>query len=152
MCPDDTTPPGTSDGDDPGAAAELLPALWIGSTAQVHGPGTGDYTGRVVRVVSDRGRRWTVETSDGIRLKIDPKALRRTDQPFVSTAPVYVPGSVVTIDRPTPVYPAGQRFVVTAVRATTLTVAKLGGDRGITFQVPPGVCRPADAEAASPSA
>ena len=165
MRPDDATTPDTDNGTDPdpgtaadttgpitgspatgtgGGTAERIAALWVGSTAQIHGRGTGDYAGRVVRVVSDRGQRWTVETGDGTRLKIDPRSLRVTDQRFVSTVPVYVPGSVVTITPPVAVYPAEQRFAVIAVRATTLTVAKLGGDGGITYRVPPAACHPAN--------
>ena len=155
MCPDDITMPGADNDPGPGpgtadatgtggATAELIAALWVGSTGQIHGPGTGDYAGRVVRVVSDRGRRWTVETGDGTRLKIDPTSLRETDQPFASTVPVYVPGSVVTITPPIAVYGAEQRFVVIAVRATSLTVAKLGGDGGVTYRVAPAACHPAD--------
>lgn len=151
MSADDTTPTGPdtttgATGTDSGGA-ELLPALWPGSTAQVHGPGTGKYTDAIVRVLSDRGRRWTVETSDGTRLKIDPVMLRETDQPFVSTAPAYVPGSVVTVTPPVAPHPAGQRFVVTAVRVPYLTVAKLGGEAGTTYRVSPAACRPADPDA-----
>lgn len=85
-----------------------------------------------------------METGDGTQLKIDPRSLRETDQRFVSAVPVYAPGSVVTITPPIVVYPAGQRFAVITVRATSLTVAKLGGDGGITYRVPPAACRPAD--------
>jgi hypothetical protein len=155
MSADDTTPTGPDTTGATGAdkgSAELLPALWPGSTAQIHGPGTGKYTDAIVRVLSDRGRRWTVETSDGTRLKINPTALRETDQPFVSTAPDYVPGSVVTVTPPVAPHPAGQRFVVTAVRVTYLTVAKLGGDPdGATYRVPPTACRPADPDAGTPT-
>ena len=148
MSADDTTPTGpdttTSTGNGGG---ELLPALWPGSTAQIHGPGAGKYIDAVVRVLSDRGRRWTVETSDGTRLKIDPVALRVTDQRFVSSVQDYVPGSVVNVTPPIAPHPAGMRFVVTAVRVASLTVAKLGGDHGTTYRVPPTACRPADPDA-----
>jgi len=154
MCPKDIAPPDAHDSTGTGATtayvtggatAELLPALWVGSTAQIHCPGAGVYSGRVVRVVSDRGRRWTVEISNGTRLKIDPTCLRETEELFVSAVPDYVPGSVVTVTPPIAPHPGGQRFVVTAVRATTLTVAKLGGDpNGSTYRVPPTACRPAD--------
>lgn len=151
MSADDTTPTGPdtttgATGTDSGGA-ELLPALWPGSAAQVYGPRAGKYTNAIVRVLSDRGRRWTVETSDGTQLKIDPRALRETDQRFVSTVPNYVPGSVVTVNPSVADYPAGQRFVVIAVRIGSLTVAKLGGDNGTTHWVPPTACRAADPDA-----
>lgn len=93
-----------------------------------------------------------METSDGTRLKIDPGALRQTTQRFVSSIPDYMPGSVVTVTPPIAPHPAAQRFVVTAVRVASLSVAKLGGDNWLTYRLRPTACRPADPDAPNPDA
>lgn len=125
------------------------PGLLVGDPAQLHGPAAGRWAGQVVRIVSQRGARWSVELPDGGRLTVAPLALRETDQPFVSTrppAPELHPGAVVTVTPPRTTskwtYPTGQRFAVVNVSERTVTIAKLGGENGRVWRIDPRACTP----------
>jgi hypothetical protein len=133
--------------------AQEDPDLFVGDPAELHGPSAGRWAGQVVQIVSQRGARWAVELADGSRLKVNPAALRATEQPFVSTrpaAPELHPGAVVTATPPRATgkwtYPAGQRFAVVNVSERTVTIAKLGGESGRVWRIDPRACTPVPAD------
>jgi hypothetical protein len=133
--------------------AVVVPALYTGEAAELHGPSARERAGQIVRIRSQRGTRWTVELTDGRRLKVPPQALRRTDRPFVSELPpepVLDIAAVVTVAQPAKrppgwTYQPDQRFVVVKVSEQTVTLVKLGGD-GHSWRVPPRACTPIPAE------
>jgi hypothetical protein len=129
--------------------ATEVPTLFVGDIAELHGPGAGRWAGQIARIRSQRGARWKVELPDGSTVTLDPRALRRTEREFVSTrppAPDLELGQVVTVTPPRNAkrwdYPADQRFVVFAVSERTVSIVKLGGDKGRYARIDPRACTP----------